>query len=108
MDRLTVTKESFKQAIFQNIKNLFRTTIDDVTEQQLFQAVAYSVRDIIVDEWIATHRTYEAEDAKIVYYMSMEFLMGRALGNNIINLRCDKVVREVLDELGFDLNVLED
>ena len=108
MDRLTVTKESFKQAIFENIKNLFRTTIDDVTEQQLFQAVAYSVRDIIVDEWIATHRTYEAEDAKIVYYMSMEFLMGRALGNNIINLRCDKIVREVLDELGFDLNLLED
>ncbi len=108
MDRLTVTKENFKQAIFENIKNLFRTTIDEVTEQQLFQAVAYSVRDIIVDEWIATHKAYEAEDAKIVYYMSMEFLMGRALGNNIINLRCEKIVREVLDELGFDLNVLED
>lgn len=108
MNRLNVTKEIFKEAIHENIKNQFRKTIDQVNEQQLFHAVALAVRDIIVDEWIATHKTYEKEDAKTVYYLSMEFLMGRALGNNIINLRVDKVIRESLDELGIDLNLIED
>lgn len=108
MNRLNVTKEIFKEAIHENIKNQFRKTIDQVNEQQLFHAVALAVRDIIVDEWIATHKTYEKEDAKTVYYLSMEFLMGRALGNNIINLRVDKVIRESLNELGIDLNMIED
>jgi starch phosphorylase len=108
MNRLNITKESFKEAVFENIKTQFRKTIDQVDKQQLFQAVAYVVRDIISDEWIATHNTYEKNDAKTVYYLSMEFLMGRAMGNNIINLRINKVIREALDELGLDLNVIED
>ena len=63
---------------------------------------------MIIDRWIATQREYEKQDVKTVYYMSMEFLMGRALGNNMINLCCYKEVKEVLDELGFDINVIED
>ncbi len=108
MDRLNVTKDAFKQAIFENIKNQFRKTIDQVTEEQLFQAVALAVKDIIADEWIATQKTFQEEDAKTVYYLSMEFLMGRALGNNLINLKVNQVVEEVLTELGFDLNLVED
>ena len=108
MNRLNVTREDFKHAILENIKNQFRKTIDQVTEEQLFQAVAYAVKDIIVDQWIETHKTYESEDAKTVYYLSMEFLMGRALGNNLINLQVNEVVKEVLDELGFNLNAIED
>lgn len=108
MDRLNVTKEKFKEAVFENIKNQFRKTIDQVSEDQVFQAVAYAVRDIIIDQWIETHKTYEEQDAKTVYYLSMEFLMGRALGNNMINLLVNDVVKDVLDELGFDLNVIED
>ncbi len=108
MNRLNVTKERFKEAVFENIKTQFRKTIDQVNEEQVFHAVAYAVRDIIVDQWIETHKTYEEKDAKTVYYLSMEFLMGRALGNNMINLLVNDVVREVLDELGFDLNVIED
>lgn len=108
MNRINVTKEAFKEAILENIKIQFRKTIDQVSEQQIFQAVAYAVRDIVVDQWIETHKTYEEKDAKIVYYLSMEFLMGRALGNNIINLMVDDVVKEALDELGLDLNVIED
>jgi starch phosphorylase len=107
MNRLNVTKEAFKEAVFENIKNQFRKTIDQVTEEQLFQAVAFAVKDIIVDEWIETHKTYLEEDAKTVYYLSMEFLMGRALGNNLINLQVSKVVEEVLSDLGFDLNTIE-
>lgn len=107
MNRLNVTKEAFKEAVFENIKNQFRKTIDQVTEEQLFQAVAFAVKDIIVDEWIETHKTYIEEDVKTVYYLSMEFLMGRALGNNLINLQVSKVVEEVLRDLGFDLNTIE-
>ena len=79
-------KETFKKAVIYNVKNLFRKTVDEVTQEQMFQAVSYAVKDVIIDEWIETHKTYEKEDVKTVYYLSMEFLMGRALGNNIINI----------------------
>ena len=101
-------KETFKKAVIYNVKNLFRKTVDEVTQEQMFQAVSYAVKDVIIDEWIETHKTYEKEDVKTVYYLSMEFLMGRALGNNIINICAQKEIKEVLDELGFDLNVIED
>ena len=101
-------KEDFKKQVVSNVKDMYRKTIDEASKQQVFQAVAYTVKDYIIDRWIATHREFEKEDAKTVYYMSMEFLMGRALGNNMINLTCYKEVKEALDELGFDLNVIED
>ncbi|MDO4295820.1 MAG: glycogen/starch/alpha-glucan phosphorylase [bacterium] len=106
--RQVIDKEMFKQSVVDNVRNLFRKTLDEATQQQVFQAVAYAVKDEIIDEWIATHKEYEKQDAKTVYYLSMEFLMGRALGNNIINLCAKKEVKEALDELGFDLNVIED
>ena len=87
---------------------LFRRNLDEATPQQVYQAVAYTIKDDIIDEWINTHKAYEKQDQKMVYYMSMEFLMGRALGNNMINLTCYDEVRECLDELGFDLNLIED
>lgn len=101
-------KETFKQDVIYNVKSLYRRTIEDATPQQVFQAVAYAVKDTIIDQWIATHKTYEKEDVKTVYYLSMEFLMGRALGNNMINLTYYKEIKEALDEMGFDLNVIED
>lgn len=101
-------KETFKKSVIYNVKNVFRKTIDEATPEQAFQAVAYAVKDVIIDEWIATHKEYEKQDAKTLYYLSMEFLMGRALGNNIINIMAQPEVKEVLDELGFDLNAIED
>ena len=101
-------KETFKQAVKTNVKLLFRKTIDEVTNEQMFQAVAYTVKDEIVDEWIATHKKYEKQDVKILYYLSMEFLMGRALGNMILSISAQDTIREALDELGFDLNTIED
>ena len=101
-------KETFKKSVIYNVKNVFRKTIDEATPEQAFQAVAYAVKDVIIDEWIATHKEYEKQDAKTLYYLSMEFLMGRALGNNIINIMALPEVKEVLDELGFDLNAIED
>lgn len=101
-------REEFKQSVIYNAKNLFRRTIDEATPAQVFQSVAYAVKDVIIDEWIATHKVYEQQDAKTLYYLSMEFLMGRALGNNIINLCAHDEIREVLDELGFDLNAIEE
>ena len=101
-------KETFKESVKENVKSLYRKTIEEATPQQVFQAVAYAVEDVIMDNWMATQEAYDKQDPKIVYYMSMEFLMGRALGNNIINLKAEKEIREALDELGFDLNVIED
>ena len=101
-------KETFKRSVVDNVKNMFRRTIDEATPQQVFQAVAYAVKDVIIDEWIATHKEYEKKDVKTVYYLSMEFLMGRALGNNIIDICARDEIKEALDEMGFDLNVIED
>ncbi len=101
-------KEMFKRSVLYNIKTLYRKTLEEATQQQIFQAVSYAVKDAIVDNWLKTQENYEAKDPKIVYYMSMEFLMGRALGNNIINLMAYKEFAEALEELGLDLNVIED
>ena len=101
-------KNQLKRDIENYMKLLFRKPVEKATNQQLFQAVAYAVKDIVVDDWMETHKQYEEKDVKTVYYLSMEFLMGRALGNMIINLKQDKIVREVLDELGMDLDVIED
>jgi starch phosphorylase len=101
-------KAAFKREVLDNVKLLFRKTIEEATPRQVFQAVAYAAKDIIIDQWIATHKEYEKQDVKTVYYLSMEFLMGRALGNNLINLTYYNEVAEVLDELGFDLNAIED
>lgn len=101
-------KEGFKNEIINNVKTLYRKTIEEATPQQVFQAVSYSVKNDIIDRWIATHKEYEKQNVKTVYYLSMEFLMGRALGNNIINLTYFDSIKEALDELGFDLNFIED
>lgn len=105
---MKLNKEEFKRSVEENLKALYRKTVDEATDQQKYQAVSYAVKDLIMDRWIATHKQYEKQDAKTVYYMSMEFLVGRALGNNIINLKAEKVIKEALEELGMNLNVLED
>ena len=104
----TFDKEKFKKELESNVRMLFRRKLEEATPQQIYQAVAYSVKDDIIDNWIETHKAYEKQDKKMVYYMSMEFLMGRALGNNMINLLCYDDVRETLEELGLDLNLIED
>ena len=101
-------KKAFKKEVEQNVKQLFRKTVDEVSQQELYQAVSYVVKDAIIDVWIATQKQYEKDDPKIVYYMSMEFLLGRALGNNLINMTAYKEVKEALEEMGLNLNELED
>ena len=106
--KTTIDKAELKKQIIYNVKTLYRRTIDEATPQQVFQAVSYALKDDIIDQWIATHKEIERTDAKTLYYLSMEFLMGRALGNNILNLCAQNEVKEVLEELGFDLNTIED
>ncbi len=103
-----IDKEMFKRSVLYNVKTLYRKNIEEATDQQIFQAVSYAVKDMIVDNWITTQEAYDEKDPKIVYYMSMEFLMGRALGNNMINLMAYKEFSEALEELGIDVNVVED
>ena len=102
------SKEEFKKNVISNCKSLYRKNIEEANQQEVFQAVSYAVKDIIIDKWIATHKQYEKDDPKIVYYMSMEFLMGRALRNNMINLCAYDEIKEALDERGLDINVIED
>lgn len=106
--RKEFNKEEFKNEIKKNLKNLYRKKIDDATNQEIFQAVSYALKEYIIDDWIATQEEITKSKAKIVYYMSMEFLMGRALGNNLINMTAYNEVKEVLEELGIDINVIED
>lgn len=103
-----IDKEQFKKSVIYNVKSLYRHTIDEATPAQVYQAVALAVKDMIIDRWIATHKEYEKQDVKVVYYMSMEFLTGRFLGNNIISICAQKEIQEALGELGFDLNAIED
>ena len=101
-------KETFKKSVKDNVKLLYRRKLEEATQEQLFQAVSYTVKDVIIDNWLDTQNAYEKQDPKIVYYMSMEFLMGRALGNNLINLGAYGEVKEALEELGLDINCIED
>lgn len=105
---LEFKKETFKKNVKENVKNLYRRTLEEATPQQIFQAVSYTVKDVIIDNWMKTQERITQNDPKVVYYLSMEFLMGRALGNNLINLTAYKEVKEALDELGLDLNLIED
>ena len=106
--QLSFDKELFKRSVLYNVKTLYRKTIEEASPQEIFQASAYAIKDAIVDHWMTTQKVANEQDPKIVYYMSMEFLMGRALGNNLINLQAYKPVKEALDELGVDINIIED
>ena len=103
-----IFKEEFKKKVRDEAKMLYRKTLEEVSDRHKFVAVAYAVKDIVIDQWIATQKAYEKTDAKTVYYLSMEFLMGRALGNMIINLSSRNEIKEAIEELGLDLNVIED
>ena len=108
MNNETFDKAQFIKDVQDNVKNLYRKTIKEATRQEIFQAVSFTVKDVIIDEWLATQRSFDKQDPKMVYYMSMEFLMGRALGNNLINLKAYKQVKEALEEMGLNLDVIED
>ena len=101
-------KKLFKQEVLNNLKTQFRVELDNASQQQIYQAVAYALKEWIIEDWMDTQKTYEEKDPKILYYMSMEFLMGRALGNNLLNLGAYGEVKEALEELGIDINALED
>ena len=105
---MKIVKEELQKAIAYNMRMLYRKDVEEATPQQMYQAVSYALKDYIIDMWMNTHKTYEEQDAKTVYYLSMEFLMGRALGNNIINMKALPAVKEALEELGFSLENIEE
>lgn len=102
------SKEEFKKDVKDYIKVVSRKTIEEASPLDIYIGVAYGLKDYIIDQWIATHKEYEKQDVKTVYYLSMEFLTGRALGNIIINLTARKEIKEAIEELGLDLNTIED
>lgn len=108
MEANVFNKDEFIKSVKENVKNLYRKTLDEASQQEIFQAVSYTVKDVIIDDWLATQKAFDKQDPKMVYYMSMEFLMGRALGNNMINLKMYKEVKEALEEIGLNLDEIED
>ena len=102
------SKKEFIASVTENVKTMYRKTLKEATQQEIYQAVSLAVKDVVMDEWMATQQVIEKDDPKILYYMSMEFLMGRALGNNLINLGAYGEVKEALEEIGLDLSVIED
>ena len=104
----SVNKEQFKKEVAANVKMLYRKTLDEATPQQIYQAVSYAIKDDIIDRWIATHKVYKKQNVKKVYYLSMEFLMGRQLGKNLINLGYYNEIKKALEEMGLDINFIED
>ena len=101
-------KDTLKKEIINNLKTLYRKDVSEATLQMVYQAVAYAVKDDVIDSWLATQKAYDKADAKRVYYLSMEFLVGRALGNTMLALKEEQVIREAVEELGFDLTEIED
>ncbi len=108
MQNTIIKREIFKKALRQEIKDLFRTTLEEATSRQIYQAVCYVVKDQIINNWMKTQKAMKEQDPKIVYYMSMEFLTGRYLGNNLLALTAYKEVEEALKDLGINLNAIED
>ena len=102
------SKKEFIASVTENVKTMYRKTLKEATQKEIYQAVSLAVKDVVMDEWMATQQVIEKDDPKILYYMSMEFLMGRALGNNLINLGAYGEVKEALEEIGLDLSVIED
>lgn len=108
MSYTNLSKEEMKQEIISNVKSLYRKKMEDATPQEIYQAAVFAVKDIITDKWIKTHDEYKKKGVKIVYYLSMEFLMGRFLGNAVMNLMMYDEIREAFTELGIDYNLIED
>ena len=101
-------KKKFINDVTETVRHMYRKQLKEASQQEIFQAVSYVVKDVVIDDWLATQQAFDDQDPKIVYYMSMEFLMGRALGNNLINLKAYKEVKEALEEIGLNLDVIED
>jgi starch phosphorylase len=108
MKKEAFDKEQFKKDVTKRVRQLYRRDLEEATPEMIYYAVAYTVKDFVIDQWIETHKIYQQEKIKVVYYLSMEFLMGRALGNNMINLTFYDEMKEALDELGLDINLIED
>ncbi|MDD3395030.1 MAG: glycogen/starch/alpha-glucan phosphorylase [Anaerotignum sp.] len=108
MGQIGMEKEALKTTIRENVKTLYRKTLETASAEEIYQAAVFSLRDLITDKWITTHDTYYEKDVKLVYYLSMEFLMGRFFGNALINMGMDTVIKEVFAELGIDFNTVED
>ncbi len=108
MNYTNLSKKEMKQEIISNVKSIYRKKIEDATPEEIYQAAVFAVKDIITDKWIKTHDEYKKKDVKVVYYLSMEFLMGRFLGNAVMNLMMYDEIKEAFADLGIDYNMIED
>ncbi|MCL2203532.1 MAG: glycogen/starch/alpha-glucan phosphorylase [Defluviitaleaceae bacterium] len=103
-----LSKEDIKSGVVEMLRTAYRKTVSNASPQQIYNALALTIKEYVSEHWIATHEHFEKADVKTVYYLSMEFLMGRFMGNAILNLSLRDTVKEALDELGIDINMAEE
>jgi len=103
-----LTKDSIKTGVVDMLRTAYRKTIQNATPQQVYNALALTIKEHVSANWLSTHEYFERADVKTVYYLSMEFLMGRFMGNAILNLSLTDTVSEALSELGVDINLAEE
>ena len=108
MNSINISKDKFKSMIIDNLRTITRKTVETATPEEIYQSAVYAIRDIVNDIWMKSHDTYFEKDVKMVYYLSMEFLMGRFFGNSIINLSIYEPIKQAFDELGIDYNLIEE
>ena len=103
-----INKADLKASIVKELRRDFGKTLEEAHDYELYYAVSRAAMDYIVEKWYNTKKTYAVKQVKQAYYFSAEFLMGRYLGNNLINLKINEAVKETLEELGVDINKVED
>lgn len=104
----TITKDQLKEKVELALRRQYGKTVEEAHEYEIYYAVARATMDDIVEKWYNCKRSQAQDKVKQMYYLSAEFLMGRYLSNNLINLQYDKIVKEVLEELKVDIDKLED
>jgi starch phosphorylase len=105
-DRTATSRDALKQAILDNLFYVIGRTESLANDQEFYAALAYTVRDRILARWLATITSYASHHARVVSYLSAEFLMGPYLANNLLNLQLERQIREAVTELGRDLDRL--
>lgn len=103
-----VNRRDFEKELKDNVRDLYRKDFEKASPKEIYHAFSLIVKDAVIDRWIETQKTIDRDDPKILYYMSMEFLMGRALGNNLINIGAYSVAAKYLEDLGYDISAIED
>ncbi|WP_094548849.1 glycogen/starch/alpha-glucan phosphorylase [Petroclostridium xylanilyticum] len=104
---MTISKENFKKTFLEKLATMYGKSIEEASDIDKYMALASLVRDYINKKWVQTNKQYMESGEKEVYYFSLEFLLGKLLGSNLLNMQLTELCKEVLAELNIDINEIE-